>query len=300
MARKSKAAKKSARKTAPSKLKSKPRRGRAAPLALKIGVVSSIQIPPRFRNALRSSVKDELPGGAADFVFRPNVGYDPAALGAAINAFATDATIGLIVTFGGLITFQAANNTTNNPSKPFISLIGGTPPGVTAPGTGNFFGAVSLESYTGNPTRLDHLEGIGYGRAQVTLLYNQRSGMSAEEVRLWSGGPIVNKDDNDPTTYTSVFNTIQTRAVIVSSDPFFHDTREQLIAAANASGKYMCYPLYDYRNRGGTMPARGRATLQGPRLREAIVTLGDMAAEVLVSGAPAEDAVIRVGRPVDL
>jgi hypothetical protein len=297
MAKKSKSAKKSA-KTKSAVSKSKSRKGSLV-LPAKIAVVSSIKIPPRFRKALESSVKDEF-GSTVAFIYKPDVGYDPAILGAAVKQVANDASVGLIITMGGLITFNAANDTANNASKPFLSLIGGTPPGVPPPGTGNFFGAVSLESYTGNPTRLDHLEGIGYGRAQVTLLYNPRAIMAAEEVRQWTGGPIVSKGDNDASTYTQTFNTITTRGVIVSSDPFFHDSREQLIKAANASQKYMCYPLYDYRNRGGTMPARGRATLQGPRLREAIVTLGDMAAEVLTTGAPAEDAVIRVGRPVDL
>ena len=74
-----------------------------------------------------------------------------------------------------------------------------------------------------------------------------------------------------------------------------------MISAANGSLKYICYPLHNYRNRNGTQPTSGRATLFGPKLEDAMNALGQMAAAVLNTGKPATDEpFIRMGAPIDL
>ena len=231
-------------------------------------MISSIKCEPHFKKALEDAIKDNLPGVNVAVSYNCSVSYDPAALAAAVQQASSDNSVGMIVTLGGLVTFVAANNSADNPAKPFISLIGGTPPGVLpAVGTGNFYGAVSLESYAGNPARIAHLgtPPRNFLPAQITLLYNPLSVMSQQEISEWTGGNKLAKGDNDDTNYAAAISAINTPAVIVSADPFFHHSRDALIKAANNSFKFFCYPLENYRNRGGTQPAAGRATLHGPK-----------------------------------
>lgn len=301
-----------AKKTKTAKAKKQPK-SQAAPvnvlaaLRSKIIVVSSIECSPKmkakFQNAVRSNVN-----GNVNISFDDDIGYDPAQLGTHVHNASSDNTVGMIVTLGGLITVTAAINPTYNASKPFISLIGGTPSEITLTvGANNFYGAVSLESYAMNAARVAHLikPPRNFLTSQITLLYNPLSIMSKQEIIDWGticpGGLKLAKSDNDESTYGKAFSAITTAAVVVSADPMFQNHRNALIKAANESYKYVCYPLFDYGNKGGNHhPAPGNATLHGPNLGDAISTLGEMAAEVLNSGAPSEEGIVRVGAPIDV
>jgi hypothetical protein len=71
----------------------------------------------------------------------------------------------------------------------------------------------------------------------------------------------------DPTKFSLDFAGIDQQAIVISADPYFYHQREYLIAAANASAKYICYPLLSYKNvNGDNRPAIGRTTLFGPEL----------------------------------
>jgi len=76
--------------------------------------------------------------------------------------------------------------------------------------------------------------------------------------------------------------------VVVSADPFFKETMDELIDAANGwitqgKGRRICYPLLDYENPTGKCKPAPGYTLHGPILEEAYELLGRMAADFLAS-----------------
>ena len=280
-------------------------------IAQSIGVISSIKCEASFKKAFENALNNNLTGGATITpTYKCTLGYDEAPLGNAVKQFVR-AGVGLIVTFGGVVAFNAANKVAYNSATPFLSLVGGTPDQNGAqfpnPGTGQFYGGVSLESYAGNADRIAHLYDKGYQPADICLLYNPNSVMAGAEIAAWTGGTTTpaagdGAGNNDSSNYPAVFAAIREPAIVVSADPYFHHSRDDLIAAANGSGKYVCYPLYNYRNKRGTnQPNHGHATLYGPKLEEAMSALGEMAAAVLNTGNPATDEpFIRMSAPVDL
>jgi hypothetical protein len=274
-------------------------------LTLSIGVISSIPCHNPFKHAFERAVADAGVNLGAPPTYYDDIGYG-GDYKTPIGNLNDDNTIGLIVTLGGMIAFKAASTFAK---KPFISLVGGPPAGgLPSPGikplNNYFYGGVSLESYAGNSARIAHLGGPPHKFApkDITLLYNPNSVIAPDELANWTGGPVLAKGDNKNSTYSHAFTAILTPAVIVSADPIFHKHRENLIEAANDSYEYMCYPLQNYRNDGGTnQPAPGRTTIYGPKLEHAISTLGQMAATVISTGLTAPDEVfIRLGAPVDL
>jgi hypothetical protein len=274
----------------------------AVAIAQSVSVVSSIPIEQWFKDAFEAALNPVTKPPTPPIVpsYYPDNGYNNK-LNAAIGAV----NAGLLVTLGGLVSFNSAQ--TNAITK-FISLVGGTPPdGKGAPfptpaAGSNFWGCVSLESYAHNLDRIQYLgtqpqaprQGGPYQPADITLLYDPRSGMSGAEVAGWTGGPLVQAGgDGTAVSITHAFHDITTRAVIISADPFFHRSREPLISAANASGKYICYPLDNYRNRRGNhVPQHGWATVYGPKIEDGITMLGQMARTVLSTGG----AVTAIGR----
>src|SRR4051794_26079087 len=94
-----------------------------------IGVISSITCGQAFTDAFEAAVTTAIgAGNQSDITYLDEVGYDSKSLEAAVKSFAADASIKLIVTFGGKIAFEAANI---NSTTPFISLLGEVP---TIPG----------------------------------------------------------------------------------------------------------------------------------------------------------------------
>jgi hypothetical protein len=132
----------------------------------------------------------------------------------------------------------------------------------------------------------------------ISLLYNSSSPLARDELIAWqqsdwpkwvpaddhgTPGPAV--PINVRKSFNSAFDSIETPVVIVSADPYFQDNKDGLIQAANASGKFVCYPLNNYRNKEGThRPAGGRSILFGPRLEDAIKLMGTLAAARLQDG----------------
>lgn len=231
-----------------------------------------------------------------------NLGYSPKSLHNGIQTLNNDTNVGLIVTAGGLVSAQEAAKATGA-TLPFISLVGGTPGHFPSPGQGYFRGGVSLETFAHNPHRVSHLKRLGIPEDKVCLLSNPNSHMAPAETAAWVSkgrGPVFTAGasaglgtSNSATTYRPAFAAIAAadmQAVVVSADPFFKETMEDLIEAANdwlSSGRdrRICYPLHDYANASGRCkPTRGH-TLHGPILEEAYELLGKTAADFL-AGKP--------------
>ena len=143
--------------------------------------------------------------------------------------------------------------------------------------------------------------------ADISLLYNSTSKLAKDELSAWQqvnwpisasqqvNWPMWGSDDdgnagpaipiNVRKSFNSAFDNIETPVIIISADPHFQDNKDSLIQAANASGKFVCYPLNNYRNKEGThRPAGGRSMLFGPKLEDAIKLMGTLAAARLQDG----------------
>jgi hypothetical protein len=225
-------------------------------------------------------------------------GYDPKSLHKGVHALNNDVHVGLIVTAGGLVVAQEAAKPTGA-TLPFISLIGGTPGAFPSVGQGYFRGGVSLETFAHNPHRVAHLKGLGIPEDKVCLLSNPNSFMSPAEMAAWVAagrGPVIGAGaspgtgpKNSVATYAPAFAAIEAahmQAVVVSADPFFKDTMDDLIDAANrwvggGKGRRIVYPLHDYENPAGKCRPSAGHTLHGPDLTEAYELLGRTAAAFL-------------------
>jgi hypothetical protein len=265
-----------------TELKDKKAPKKALAITQAVTVVSSIPIDAhtrtRFENALNTGGINITPtyndnGGTG-------LGY-----GSLLDAAVHSPTSGLLVTLGGLVAFNFA--IADSQTK-FISLIGGTPQmngnPFPAPANGiNFWGAVSLESYVGNTARIRYLgrPPNSYQPGQITLLYNPNSAMSNIEIQNWPNtniqpaGVDPNANNSDQ-YYDSAFRAITTSAVVVSADPWFNQTKNKLVAAANASGLYVSYPLKNYKE-ANPPPEKHGATVHGQHTDDGIMALGRMA-----------------------
>jgi hypothetical protein len=297
MAKKAKAkAKPGEKKAMPKKAakKKKPASKKAAPP--KIGVVSTIKLGQALKDAFAAGLRSAGVTNA-NVQYKTSVTYKRDKLKQEIENFS--GTKDLIVTAGGLVAYEAANSYA---TIKFVSLVGGPP---ANPG-GEFYGGVSLESYAANDSRIRNLVTNGHAGSpqDVTLYYNPNSTMSAAETYIWGGAPPVPASgDNDPSVYANDLANISVDAVVISADPFFQDTKNDLIAAANASHKYFCYPLQDYRNAGTIpKPTPGSATVFGPALKDPYTLLGQRAGLALAATAPLFPLMIAVpnGNPTDL
>jgi hypothetical protein len=266
-----------------------------------IGVISTLDLGGSAKHPLMAALANGV-NDATVTIYPPkdNLGYGDGSLKAALAHFNADANVSVIVTVGGSIGYVAANKYAK---KSFVSLLGGTPP---SPGS-KFCGGVSLESYIGNANRIQYLQGKGYAPNQICLFCNKNSAMHGAETGNWPAAtPVTGGNDsagyNDSNTYKTDFGKIpaSVTAVVISADPYFQQTKADLIAAANSSGKYICYPLQDFKNSGGTPPAAGRATLYGPALKDAYTYLGQQAARVINTGKTAGILSVPIGEPVPL
>ncbi len=275
-----------------------------------IGVLSSISFAGTpLAAAFRKGLGREIYMNVQD-----NRGYDPQSLNSAVQVLNNDVKIGLIVTAGGLVVAQEAAKKTGA-TLPFISLVGGTP-GVLSPGQGYFRGGVSLETFAHNPLRTAHLARSGIPEDKICLLSNPNSWMAPTETKAWASSPrgpiftagaVTGKGaTNSAATYKPAFAAIAAagmRAVVVSADPFFKETMDDLIEAANewlAGGKdrRICYPLHDYANHAGRCKPAAGHTLHGPVLEDAYELLGKTAADFL-AGQPTRLQTYTLSPPQD-
>jgi hypothetical protein len=251
-----------------------------------IGIISTVDMPTGWRNAFKTGLNQS----GVRIKFKHKESYKENKLKTAIDKFNNDQEIGLIVTVGGLVIFKVADT---NASKPFISLIGGPPANHGA----KFYGGVSLQSYQSNPARINYLGTKGFGSANVGLYYNPNSAMSGVETQLWTGAqpPIAATGDNSKNAFGGDFANMPgtITAVVVSADPFFQEAKNDLVAAANNSGKYLCYPLQDFGS-SAPKPDHGEATLYGPALTDAYKLMGERAAVVLTTSAPLSPLLVSV------
>ena len=98
-----------------------------------------------------------------------------------------------------------------------------------------------------------------FQRGEICLFYNPNSEQRNKELGEWKGanpvpGGINASGNNADDKYDRAFGKIPEaiKAVVVSADPYFQDTKDALIESANATTKYFCYPLQEYKNTGGT------------------------------------------------
>jgi len=277
--------------------KKKPNSSKVVPPP-KIGLVSTIKLDQPLKNAFEAGLRS-VGVTNANVQYKASVTYKRDKLKQEIENFNT--TKDLIVTAGGLVAYEAANSYA---TTKFVSLVGGTPEN---PG-GNFYGGVSLESYAADDSRIRYLVKSNHANSadDVTLYYNPNSTMADAEMHNWSGAlPVPASGDNDPSVYADDLASISTNAVVISADPFFQDTKDPLIDAANNSGKYVCYPLQDYRNTlsgSAHRPKSGHASVYGPALTDPYTLLGQRAGLALIATAPLFPLMIAVpnGNPTDL
>lgn len=202
----------------------------------------------------------------------------------------------LIATAGGSITFAAATNLQN---ARFVSVVGTAPTG----NVGNCYGGVNLSSPDANRDRVAYLVGMGRSLAGIGLLCNSKSWMNQAEEQNWQGIAGVNHNivhagntggHNNSGHYRQDLNGADNaiKTMIISSDPFFYDTREALIKACNDwvaadNSRCVCYPLDDYKNSGGAhRPTAGTAYWYGPALSEVYGLLGNSAAMAMSTTNP--------------
>jgi hypothetical protein len=261
------------------------RRGSNLDLVQGIGVVSTI--------FLSREMKDEFRAGVADptvvIKFRHVGSYKKNKLKKKIARFNRDPAIGLIVTAGGSKTYEVAKT---DATKPFISLVGvepANPPDLC-------HGGMTLNSVEKNPDRVDYMHmQKGKSKLDIALVHNPNSAMAAKELANWAtlnAGPVIaagkdaTADENDSSTYEDAFGKdmpANVTAVVISADPFFQETMDELVDEANKSARFICYPLQDYFD-ASPRPLQGNATLFGPGLKASYKTLGVRAKTVLTTG----------------
>jgi hypothetical protein len=145
--------------------------------------------------------------------------------------------------------------------------------------------------------------GLGIPEDRICLLSNPNSFMAPTEMAAWVAtgrGPVISAGaspgmgpTNSAATYAPAFAAIEAanmQAVVVSADPFFKDTMDELIDAANrwlagGEGRRIVYPLHDYQNSAGKCKPSPGHTLHGPDLRDAYEELGRTAAAFLAGQA---------------
>lgn len=263
---------------------------RSTSIAQGIGIVSSIGYDAKMTTAFNAGLSPLNPTQTV----LDKLKFKTQNIQLAIQQLNADTSIGLIVTFGGNFTWNVAMQYA---TKPFISLVGGLLPNSPQPPSGQFTGAVSLESWGTDAARVADLvqEKPKVNASDIWLLYDPRASMTPTELDNWTGGgamPATNGIKDPPNfglDFANIPNTA--KAVVISAAPYFLQQREDLIKAANASGFYICYPLVRYRNTGGTnQPTPDKATLYGPDLCEggtsAYELMGVMANAILSGQAP--------------
>ena len=272
----------------------------------KIGIVSSVKYTgnQKLKKAFDAGVNDSsiLTKVEDERGYKKN---DKSNLKTSIGNHLT--TANLIVTVGGSIAYDAATEKipiTGDPNTQmhFLSMVGAVPAGAPV----SFWGGVSLESYAAHADRVAALiTAIGGGAtsANIGLFRNKNSSMFDDEAFVFSSitGPGANifsggtdaGDNNVDNVYATNFGVIPAavKGLIVSADPHFGNTRENLIIAANDwlradNTRYICYCSLSFKNIGATAPmGNGRSFLSGPDMEHAYFYLGQLAVTALKTQA---------------
>jgi hypothetical protein len=229
-----------------------------------------------------------------------NLGYDLGTLETAVTKAGNDNAT-LVVAVGGLITGQAAMNVG---TVPFLALTGGTVNFKDAK-SGSFLGGICLDSYKHNSDRITNLMNkLSILADQICLLYNTNAAMSVTEQQQFTYSQNADIDptnvNNASAIYTAAFDAIGQmtdsggnppgiQAIIVSADPFFTQTKEQLKAVAANYPYYIIYPLKEYKT--GTAPKHRRATIHAPNddLPTVYNKLGKKARAIVTGGSSTWD-----------
>jgi hypothetical protein len=266
-----------------------------------VGILSSIDYNQHMSDSFNAGYQSVTAALPTFNTHEVDIGYDH--LAKAVTDL--NGHVDLIVTFGGIIAYNAAiaGATVN-----FISLIGGKPPAGnwTEPPTGFFKGCCDLLSYSTDVDRVNWLvKTIPTVAGNVGLLYNSHSNMGPTEAKNFTGGQTVNATNgwNDPTAFDQDFDQFDDdiRAVVISADPYFHRNKDQLVGAANDADRYICYPLLSYEDAG---PSDDWEVI-GPDLHKknstsaAYYRMGVMAAHVIAGTAlnPAHENLPQVYHP---
>jgi hypothetical protein len=269
-----------------------------------VGIVSNIRYlelpppPPGQPTNLRSNFERGLRdgGGAATWIksVDDQKGYDPKTLAKAVtdlNKRAADKhDIGLIVTVGGTTTAVAAQN---NATIPFVSLIGDTTTDFRGNIAGYFYGGINLQNNSSrNGVRVTDLwQFYGIYSSEICLLCNPDANTTKGEKEEWNNalpprGKIyeATKLVDIGTAFTDFAGKDNLSAMIISSDGFFQDSKDDIKRAHKASGKFVCYPLQIYSE--GVEPLPPGSIRDGTLLASAYYALGKKAAQVITSGTP--------------
>lgn len=253
----------------PAKQKAKKRKGKAGVAV--VGVISSISVTTPLITAIKKG------GNFTDqqLSISDGLGYDQATLQGAISLFNNDANIAVIITVGGGITYAAAAAMAAL-VKPFVSVVGEAP----AIQATQCYGGVNLKSCQTDADRIGKtLHGKGFQPTEIGLYYNPKSVM-AENIS-WPGGQAIpatvpNNIANYPGDLAQFSAGI--KAIVISADPFFQDTKAALTAAVNNTNLYCCYSLQDFNGK------HLKASKHGPKLKEVYSLVGTAAANVLANG----------------
>jgi hypothetical protein len=271
-----------------------------------VGIVTSIDftgnpLAQAFCDALRQGgweFDPTQPAGNRGRVildFREALGaYGPAhkELDDAVKDLNANSNVKVIVAAGGLPTAEVVARLSK---KPYLVLIGTTPSSFNLDPNTWLRGGVNLGNPQMNAARNQALQAAPYGVApnRVCLIYNDNNKeLSQLELNPWqtNGWPAVpgTKGGNNK---TSDFATAVTDAkavadaVVISSDAFFTEKRNQLVQAlSNPGGNpaktlFACYPFQIY---GTANPIQGRSIWLGPDLPAAYSTLGSKAGLLLI------------------
>jgi hypothetical protein len=266
--------------------------------AAKVGLLSSIDISSDLQAAFTDGF------GSSNNGKKLGLGYGSSALRQGKKDLKNLDHCGVIATIGGDVVFKAIKDQNDNP--PFVSVFG-TMPDLTPDNIGNCYGGVSLSSWQSNADRITYLTGkLQCNANEIGLYYNPNSAMSPLEVQNWdmisppvqgvpsskafSGAAAGPPPTNDPSRFAvdlapaGGFFPARVRVLVISADPFFQQSKQQLITAANTwisgdpNNRYVCYPLQDYQNiTPGPQPTANRSTLYGPDLTTVYRLLGFLA-----------------------
>lgn len=258
-----------------------------------VGLLASIPYAGTIKTEFEKGLGRPLPYINTEHA---GLGYDSKSLADALAALNKDSQVGIIVTMGGLVTF---NEAVKNAETYFISIVGSRK-SLPSVNTGYFLGGLSLESYSRHPLRIadvkkkfsiedDH---------EFCLFCNRNSSMNPEEKAVWINKRIVEaavgKDTaNLPNVFNGMFGKVENynnptvKAVVVSADPWFFVKGAELVEAANAwigrapkgENRIVCYPLQEY----SAYQPTGKYMLHGPNLAKAYRDLGQKARERLSS-----------------
>ena len=267
-----------------------------------VGVVSSTDIKGFNPNLYNGFVNNlNLPAGTAAPAYEHAGGdYDANSRRGMKQAvrrlFKANPNLDLAVALGGLVSARALSDYVDatGVAVPFLILIGRTPnDGGSLWQNDQFIGGINLDTANQNTYRATCLVGHYSTPANpiavenICLLYNSNSHMGQREATDWSFFGLVKKSSvvqtaagYNPNQFANDFTSLPagTKAVIVSSDPFFTSKAADLVAAARVWASPVCYPNEIYR---AANPLTNASMIYGPDLSTAFQLLGAKGAAYL-------------------